>query len=273
MLIRIAASSDIGRLREANEDHYCVSQFIEQGPLTSLILGVDSDHFAAYGALVAVADGMGGYTGGAFASRLALETLAAQFYAERREDATWERVAEQVERYLDGVRKVLSSRLSAEPTLAQAGTTLAGAVFLPAGRLVLFTVGDSRVFRVSGGYARQLTVDHTPVGADLAAGKMNDDDAIRSGALGLTRSFGAVGDSRADYSDVRAWDAMDTFILCSDGVSGVAKGIPTNHIETTVAANPHESMLAPAMVEEATRLDGRDNATAVVVKFSREGAL
>ena len=66
--------------------------------------------------------------------------------------------------------------------LKEAGTTLAGLALFEPNDLIVFHVGDSRVLRISGGYARALTVDHTPVGNDVASGRMTEGQALEDKA-------------------------------------------------------------------------------------------
>jgi serine/threonine protein phosphatase PrpC len=159
MRITAAGLSHRGTVRPSNEDHYCLGAFVEQEAFTSLTLDTSSTTFAQYGLLAAVADGMGGYAGGSLASRVALETLSAGFYGERRSGCTAEQLAASLQRYLEQTRQVLAHVLQRSPEYAQAGTTLAGIALMPPDIMAVFHAGDSRVLRAAAGYLRPLTVD------------------------------------------------------------------------------------------------------------------
>ncbi|MHB9108807.1 MAG: PP2C family protein-serine/threonine phosphatase [Armatimonadota bacterium] len=267
MRITAAGLSDRGTVRPANEDHYCLGAFVEQEAFTALMLDTSSSCFQQYGLLAAVADGMGGYTGGALASRVALETLSASYYGEKRTGCTAEELAGCLERCLAQAQQVLAHVLERSPENAQAGTTIAGVALMPPDLLAVFHAGDSRVLRAAAGYVRPLTVDHTLFGADLASGRMSEED-VRDlpQASQLTRALGAGGDTRADITTEHTWAPKISLLIGTDGWYGIAGGLNRQAVQEIVRrGEPVEDQLR-ALLTAAVAADGRDNATLIIIR-------
>jgi len=201
LCFRITGISDRGSIRSANDDHFAVGPFVEQTAPLSLTIYDESRLFAEYGLICAVADGMGGYQGGAVASRIFLDILVERFYAEKRKGADRDALAESVSQCIHNATAGLQSFLTRHTDLSEAGTTVAGITLHPPDLMTIFHVGDSRVMRACGGYLRTLTIDHTPVGADVASGRMTVAQAADTGVAGrLTRSLGLKGDSTPEMN-------------------------------------------------------------------------
>lgn len=241
----VAGRSHIGQKRTKNDDCYAIGPFVERGHLTALQMDSASRAACDIGLLVAVADGLGGYSGGALASQTVLDTFAAHFAAQKRDGD----MVAQLEHFGDIANRTLGRVLRADEELAQAGTTLAGLCFLSEGELLVFHCGDSRVLHFADGAGASLTRDH----------------ASPSG--GLTRSLGLVGDTRLEITRL-GWKVGDTFLLCSDGFHGDNRGLDLPTLSETVIENEHLPLaeLVSYLVDEAVERDGRDNVTAVLVR-------
>jgi len=271
MHLRAVGYSDRGPVRPANEDHYGIGPFVEQAAFTVLALDVASVTFREYGLLVAVADGLGGYAGGEVASRVALETLSALFYGERRAGISTEQFTEQLRHYLEQTQRALEAVLRRSPEYLDAGTTLAGIALLPPETLVIFHAGDSRVLRAAAGYVRPLTVDHTVAGADLASGRMSEAEAAAIPQAGLlTRALGLHGDTRVEIDATQTWAPGTLFLLGSDGWHGTGRGISRQAIQAAVREGLPVEVLVRRLIGEAIAADGHDNATLVVVAIEED---
>jgi len=215
-----------------------------------------------------VADGMGGYAGGALASRVALEELSAAYYGEERDGCGAEELAGCLERYLARAQQALAGVLEQTPEHGQAGTTVAGVALMPPDVLAVFHAGDSRVLRAAAGYVRPLTVDHTPFGADLASGRISEEEIRGLPEVSrLTRSLGAGGDTRADISVEQTWAPGISLLIGTDGWHGVAGGLTRQAVQEIVRrGEPVEEQLH-ALLNAAVATDGRDNATLVIVRI------
>lgn len=267
MYLDIAGFSHTGTVRTTNEDWYCVGPFIEQGTFTAIKLDCDSENFRHYGALVAVADGIGGYAGGGYASHLVLESLTTQFYGEFREGATSDQIQIALSHYFQQTLDILQHHLQQSSEMADAGTTIAGMVLACPNILLLFHAGDSRILRESAGFVLPLTTDHTVYASRYAKSRM-DEDAMTAmpELMALTRSFGLHGDTRIEWNQEYSWDVGDRFILGTDGWYGTGRGISLDHLRELLRdqmASPHE--LTRSLVATAVNEDGTDNATVVTV--------
>jgi len=268
MLFHAAGLSHTGRARDRNDDHYCLGAFVEQEVLTAITIDAGSAFFRQYGLLAAVADGMGGYAGGGLVSRLVLETLSAQYYSERREGCGAPELAACLAGYLEQTTRTVEAVLRRSPELADAGTTVAGVALMPPDLLVVFHAGDSRVLRGSAGFVRALTVDHTPVGADVASGRLSEEHASGMAAASqLTRSLGLRGDVKVDIDGGLRWEAGDQFIVGTDGFHGLGRGLSGQAVAAALRGDAGAAGTTERLIAEAVQVDGSDNATVVVVRL------
>ena len=233
MRITAAAATDIGRVRDGNEDAY-----LNDAPL------------------FAVADGMGGHQGGEVASRLALETLEVLFKRGRGTLAD----------HLREANRAVFDRSSRDPAVAGMGTTLTAAV-AEAGRLRLAHVGDSRAYLLRDGRLRMLTEDHTLVQRMVERGEITEQEAdVHPHRSVLTRTIGTEPDVQIDEGVLDAQDG-DRILLCSDGLTGM---VADEQIERILrdAAEPRDAVRE--LVRAANAAGGVDNITVVVLDLSLE---
>jgi serine/threonine protein phosphatase PrpC len=226
-----AASTSPGQVRRVNEDSY-----IAQPPL------------------FAVADGMGGHSAGDLASRLAIDAMA---LAGRLHPLSVEGVLEA----LDGANRAIVTYEGVRGM----GTTITGLALLetPGGdRLMVFNVGDSRVYRLSTGILEQLTVDHSEVQELVQAGVITRDQArIHPRRNIVTRALGTSPPSRPDYWLLSATPG-DRYLICSDGLYSE---LPDEHIASLLANAGSPPATADALVAAAEVAGGHDNITVIVV--------
>lgn len=268
MKIRVAGLSHLGRVRDRNDDHYCLGTFVEQGVLTSITIDTHSRFFQEYGLLAAVADGMGAYAGGSLASRVVLETLSAQFYSERRAGYGSVQLAACLAGYLVQTTRTLEAVLKRSSDLADAGTTVAGIALMPPDVLIVFHAGDSRVLRGSAGFVRALTIDHTPLSPDIASGRLSEEQASALPAASqLTRALGLKGDTRVEMNQELAWAPGDCFVIGTDGFHGLGRGLSGYAISTALCAGGDTSTTTERLIADAVKTDGSDNATLILVQL------
>src|SRR5580692_12942739 len=215
---------------------------------------VNEDSYLAVPPIYAVADGMGGHGSGDVASRLAIEALAR--CVELRPLFT-----EAVQHALEEANQVIVSR--AEPP-SRMGTTVAGLAGLETAggdQLMVFNVGDSRVYRLAGERIVQLTVDHSEVQELVLAGVLTREQARTHPRRNIvTRALGSAPIVHSDHWLLPAVGG-DRFLICSDGLTGE---LPDEVIlPLLTVGGPQQS--AEALVAAANDAGGRDNITAVVV--------
>ena len=209
--------TDTGRVREGNEDRYLVRE--EQG-IT----------------LLAVADGVGGSSGGEIAADAALAELGTRFFGAPADRPTSDALAEAMR---DANAAVL--RAAASSGHRDAATTIVAAVVRD-NEAIIANLGDSRAYLIREGICRQLTEDHS--------GDMEH---------AITRF---AGDPRGIQSDifVESLRPDDRLLLCSDGL--------TRHVtpeEIAAAASGEDvRVAASALVDLANARGGQDNVTVLL---------
>lgn len=230
MNIEVGVATDLGKVREGNEDSYLVDP-----PLL----------------LYAVADGMGGHRGGEVASQLALETV------ESLARAGTGTLSEQVHE----ANRVVFERSQRDRRVTGMGTTLTAAQIVN-GAAHLAHVGDSRGYLLRAGAFRQLTEDHTLVNRMVKAGEISTDEAdVHPHRNVLTRALGTEPDVQVDVSEVALMDG-DRFLLCSDGLFGM---VTEDQIQAILETEPDPQHAADRLVRAANRAGGVDNITALVL--------
>ena len=218
-----------------------------------MVRRVNEDSYLAIPPLFAVADGMGGHGAGDLASRLAVDTLTA---AARQRPLSPEGVLAA----LDGANRAIVTYEGARGM----GTTITGLALLETSggdHLMVFNVGDSRVYRLSGGQLEQVTVDHSEVQELVKAGVITRDQArIHPRRNIVTRALGTMPASRPDYWLLPAV-AGDRYLICSDGLY---TEVADEHIQSLLSAGSPQSA-ADSLVAAAEVAGGHDNVTAIVI--------
>jgi protein phosphatase len=152
----------------------------------------------------------------------------------------------------------------AATTARGAGSTLSGVILVVhEGRphWLIVNVGDSRVYRLIGGFLEQLTVDHSLVQERIDAGVLRDDErATAPDKNVITRALGSV-DARAD-SWLMPVTTGERLLVCSDGLHGE---LSDEQLREILVAGGRPSATTAALIQAANRAGGRDNVTAVVV--------
>lgn len=241
------ARTDVGRVREANEDAYLAAPPV-----------------------FVVADGMGGHQGGDVASAIVVEEferLASEGYDPEDPEAAVVRTLGAAQARI--LEYAAEQRTAGVPDRQHAGTTVVGALLVEdadgAGWLV-FNIGDSRAYRWSAGRLEQVTKDHSMVQRMVDQGEITDAEAgTHPHRHVITRALGETGHPEPDFFRL-ALDDVERLLLCSDGVTGMVD-------DATVAAllaehdDPRDA--ADRILEAALAAGGEDNATVVVVDVGR----
>jgi serine/threonine protein phosphatase PrpC len=234
MKIEVGSTTDIGRVRERNEDSVLVDP-----------------------PLYVVADGMGGHRGGQVASQVALETME-ELAAEDRGS-----LADHVRR----ANRAVWDRSVADERLSGMGTTLTAARIEGATALIAH-VGDSRAYLLRDGRFRQLTTDHTLVGRMVKSGEITEAEAeVHPHKNVLTRALGTDEQVEVDEDSIALVDG-DRLLICSDGLTGM---VTEDQIQAILENSDHPQQAADRLVKAANRAGGIDNITVVVIDAIGEG--
>jgi len=231
MKIIAAAATDIGQVREGNEDSFLV-----------------------HDPLFAVADGMGGHVGGEVASTLALETMEKLF----------DHGAADLGDLVQGANRAVFERSLLDRTVTGMGTTLTAAL-VEGDRVRLGHVGDSRAYLFRDGQLNLLTEDHTLVHRMVVSGEITEEEAgTHPHRSILTRALGVEMTIDVDDGELSVL-AGDRLLLCTDGLTGM---ITDGRIREILGAAPDPADAAKRLVRAANRAGGVDNITVVLLDFA-----
>lgn len=239
MRAHAAAASDVGRIREGNEDAF---------------LCVEGLYF--------VADGMGGHNAGEVASDIAVTTLSELLG----DVATNGLTAEDLAAAVRHANSAILTEAMRDRAKAGMGTTLTGFAVADRERrrALVANVGDSRTYLWRHGELRQITKDHSHVQSLVDRGAITRAEArVHHQRNIVLRAMGIDPDLEVDVFEVDIEDG-DRFIVCSDGLVDEADD---DAIELAIRTSADPQDLADALVVLANTNGGRDNVTVVVVDF------
>ena len=201
--LEYAALSDLGLRRSNNQDSLAV------------VIAGGQAAWQQRGHLFMVADGMGAHAAGELASKMAVDCVPLTY--QKMLDAP---PPEALRHAIADANQQIHDRGQASDDFRGMGTTASTLVLLPQGAVVAH-VGDSRVYRLRGQRFEQLTFDHSLVWEMSAAGNMPEDevpDYVPKNII--TRSLGPNAEVEVDLEGPFPLEMGDTFLLCSDGLSG-----------------------------------------------------
>jgi len=231
--INVFGKSDIGQKRSNNQDSFIVA------PKLSLF---------------AVADGMGGHSGGEVASAMAVKTLEKVF----QESSSKKTIERRLVEASHLANQVIYEHSHKEQALRGMGTTLtATAVEWP--WLYVTQVGDSRCYLYREGELFQLTEDHSQYYELLRAGMIQEIEDYGVQKNVITRSVGYERNVNVDLY-ARRMERGDRYLICSDGLTGMV----TNEQIAQILQNFNPAQSVQNLVDLANLQGGEDNVTVIV---------
>jgi len=252
--IDVGTRTDVGRVRDNNEDAYRIEPSL---------------------GLYVISDGMGGEAHGELASNLAVDTIiehckaslddpAATSYGDPRPE-----LSSRTNR-LAGAVYLANRRIydAGERNLEQRGMgATVVAAWMEDMRLSLAHVGDSRAYLFRTGALEQLTADHSLVAEQVRQGLITPQQAESSELQNvLTRALGPHDEIGID-ADEHMLIPGDTILLCTDGVSRM---VTDEEIGSTLMISTSAQQAADRLIELANENGGVDNSTAIVIRMIPE---
>ncbi len=248
MQIHVGAGTDVGRIRQGNEDNFFAEADERRG-------------------VFVVADGMGGHAAGEVASEMAVSIVSRHLLplASVRDAGA----ADLINKSLQDANRAIFERMLAETDKQGMGTTASVMVLSDHGYLI-GQIGDSRVYLYRDGTLTQITKDHSYVQEQVDAGLLTPEQArYHPYSNVITRCVGASDEVEADiYSgEVRVGDV---FLLCSDGLTGM---VDDRRLAQLLMARSGPGRIVDSLIAEANGRGGLDNITAIVIQvLGVEGA-
>jgi protein phosphatase len=230
--INVVGKSDIGRKRSNNQDSFLVASQLS---------------------LFAVADGMGGHSGGEVASAMAVKTLE-KVFSDKADAPTDRKLVEAAQL----ANQVIYDQSQKDSSLRGMGTTLT-AVAVEWPWMHIAQVGDSRCYLFRDGELYQLTEDHSQYYELLRAGMIQEIESFGVQKNVITRSVGYERNVNVDlYS--RKLQRGDRYLICSDGLTGMV----SNEQIARVLQNFDVGQSVQNLVELANLQGGEDNISVIV---------
>ncbi len=252
MEIEFGARSDLGRVRENNEDSYKLAPDLN---------------------LFVLSDGMGGQASGEVASRLVTEAVVDHCRGAEanpslpligRRIAGASDVSNHLASAIRRANQIVHGVALEDASRQGMGATVV-AVWVAEDRVSLAHVGDSRIYRLRGAQLEQLTRDHSFVAEQVRNGTMTPQEAEKSKLQNvLLRALGPDSDVEVEVSEELAVEG-DTLLLCSDGLT---RELSDSQIAAVLGEAEEAQDATDRLVDLANRAGGGDNITAIVVRLA-----
>lgn len=249
MKIASHALTDVGKKRQKNEDNYLINEKLR---------------------LYIIADGMGGHSGGEYASKLAVTTIeevisginsdpeATVISGVNTDEADF---GDRLRYAIEMASSKIYDKALFDSTLKGMGTTTVAAIF-HAGQVYVANVGDSRAYLFHANHMQQITTDHSLVSEQLQAGFISRGEAKGHKLKNIiTRS---VGYQEEVEIDIKKFDLHmgDKILLCTDGLSNM---LDDDEICKIVVDNPIK-IACKKLIERGNEKGGEDNITALLME-------
>ena len=249
--IEVAGETNVGMKRTHNEDNFSILE--EAG-------------------LYIVADGMGGHASGEVASKMAVDSLR-EFFAATAQDPerTWPYKMDRSKGYeenrlITGI-KLANLRIyesaQRDPRQRGMGTTIV-TMFAVEDGVYVAHVGDSRGYRIRDGKIEQLTEDHSLLNDYIKMKRLTPEEIANFPHKNvIVRALGMKDTVKVDtrYEQPRAGD---TYLLCSDGLSGP---VTDPDMLDIVQNSPDLKTATNRLIQRANEHGGPDNISVVLARW------
>jgi protein phosphatase len=261
--ITVCGKTDVGQLREHNEDNFLVVDFARvEKPSPEIALDFS---LGEQGALFLVCDGMGGAAAGEVASTMAVESISSAVASAG--PPTRERFARRLRRAIEDANELIFAQSRDNQSERGMGTTCT-AVGLVDATLLIGQIGDSRCYVMRGGRLSQATKDQSLAWQLIEAGAMTQEEAkgfehanIILQALGVQEKVEVV----LSQVSLRRGDMI---LVCSDGLHGP---VSDDEIKQILLDEPDVKKACDRLIACANAHEGPDNITVVLARFDGEG--
>jgi len=248
--IRSVGLSDVGRVREHNED----------------TIGVDADI-----GLLVLADGMGGYNAGEVASGIAVKTIMSLVKeAIEHQDMNTEDPETGMQRpsvilrdAIARANKIIYQTAKTQPQCEGLGTTVVACLFFN-NRVAIAHVGDSRAYRMRANRFEQMTMDHSLLQELVDRGFYSQAEAQRATNKNyVTRALGVEPTVDVELHEHPA-EKGDYYVLCSDGLSDMVEDDDIHLTISTFSASLET--VAKQLIQLSNDNGGRDNVSIILAQ-------
>ena len=249
--VRFAGDTNIGRKREHNEDSIAMPETGER--------------------LAIVCDGMGGHASGEVASRLAVELIVDHFTETGKQQIlTWpykvdRDMRKDINRMVTGIMQAnleIWERSQRGGQFKGMGTTCVALYFLD-DHMIIGHVGDSRCYRVRGTELTMMTEDHSLINDYIRMKRVTPEEAENWPHKNvIVRALGMKESVQVDIFTEKP-HVGDTYLLCSDGLTGMIKDDQIQHI---ISSERDLDRAVIRLIDAANEEGGVDNISVVLAR-------
>ena len=243
--ISVFGTTDVGKVREINEDSFLISGF-EGGDSLGYVL---------------LSDGMGGHNAGEVASLTAVNTVKNELdktISEKEHD----KIVYNILSSIDYANSKVFELSVHDISKSGMGATFVAA-YIVDDKLYVANIGDSRAYLINKNETVQITVDHSVVQELVERGSITPEEAkVHPDKNIITRAVGTEAFVDADLFEYSLKDG-DFILLCSDGLSEM---VSEDLFKQIIDKNEEIEDAAKELVNIANDNGGRDNITVVIIK-------
>jgi len=238
--LRTALLSDVGKVRENNED--AIAEDLSLG-------------------LLVLADGMGGYQAGEVASRMAVATIVDTVREQHADAKDIESKCTLLRAAVEQANRAIFDAAHKHVQYQGMGTTVVACEAVD-DRFIVGWVGDSRLYRFRDRTLKQITRDHSLVQELIDHGHYSKADAHQLVSKNIvTRALGVESDVDVDLI---IFDAMpgDIVLMCSDGLTDMMGDEDLQELLQHCGTNIQAGAIQ--LISEANARGGRDNVSVIL---------
>ncbi len=218
------------------------------------------------GLLVLVCDGMGGMSGGAQASSMAVKEIISYIDSLSVDDDVQDDNQTLLKRAISHANSVIYNESLAQNRGGEMGTTVT-ALLIDENKATVAYVGDSRVYQLRNGKKKFRTFDHSMVFELVKKKVLSEEQARLSDQSNIIlKAVGIKPEISADTFDL-CYDKGDSFFLCSDGIWG---RLPEKELIKNLSKKKHPRVITETLamnIHQGAKAEGgrHDNLTAAMI--------
>lgn len=246
MQLQSSSVSDIGKIRQNNEDSY-------------LELSLEDKNGKCL--LLVVADGMGGHNAGEVASKTVVESIESYFKSEK-SNLNSDKTLNHLKQSIEQANMAVINASASDEKLKGMGSTCTAMMILN-NKIYVAHVGDSRAYLKRGKKIDQITKDHTLAEKMFDSGIISKEEAKNSPHRNmLMKAIGIADDLEVETYDPFNVQPGDVYLLCSDGLTEYL-----DEEEICSVINIYDpDQACKLLIKIANKRGGKDNITVQIVK-------
>ena len=242
-MIKAYVKTDVGKVREINEDSFYISDSLD---------GLQ---------LYILADGMGGYNGGDIASKLAIKSIKSyienNFKDIEKDKAS---IIQLIGSSIEYANMIIYEKAKKDEELNKMGTTIEVCLIYN-NRVYIGHIGDSGIYRIRNDIIRKLTQDHSYVQKLVKDGTITKEQAVNHPQKNMLMKALGCGSFVEPDVMVKGFMKQDILVMASDGLTNqVGKEEICKHAKANIEQATKD------LVKIANDNGGYDNITVIIIK-------